>query len=65
MPEIIFFLTQDYFIYIAVYLQKYKKSNKEIFQQINIIKTTKITDKELAQTKIKTKADLVFSFEKP
>ncbi|MEK7494980.1 MAG: pitrilysin family protein [Patescibacteria group bacterium] len=54
-----------FYIYCGVSSKNIKKVTKEIFQQINIIKTTKITDKELSQTKIKTKADLVFSFESP
>lgn len=54
-----------FYIYCGVSSKNIKKITKEIFQQINLLKTTKITDKELSRTKIKTKADVIFSFESP
>lgn len=54
-----------FYIYCGVSSKNIKKVTKEIFHQINLLKTTVITNKELSRTKIKTKADLVFSFESP
>jgi len=54
-----------FYIYCGASSKNIKKVIKEIFQQINLLKTTKITDRELYKTKIKTKADVVFSFESP
>jgi predicted Zn-dependent peptidase len=54
-----------FYIYCGVSSKYIQKVTEEIFQQINLLKTTKITDKELVRTKIKTKADVVFSFESP
>ncbi len=54
-----------FYIYCGVSSKNIKKITKEIFRQIDLLKTTKITNKELSRTKIKTKADVVFSFETP
>ena len=54
-----------FYIYCGVSSENVERALKEILLQINLLKNTKVSEKELSESKIKAKADMLFLQESP